>query len=631
MNEPTPYERNSYGSLGSLIIHDVRYDPNDIAYCNPLPSGEIQFRIQTEHTFKEGRLLFNDGEVNTVELTHLDDCSRFRYWEAVVEPKATKIAYAFHFKLSSGRTLYYSGRGITHVVETRFVLDLDQQQPIITPDWAQGESIYQIFPDRFHNGDPNLKNDPARTHAWGSPPESTLFMNGDLAGITQKADYLKELGVKTIYLTPIFQSVSNHKYDSTDYYNIDAAFGGNAALEELVEALHSREMKLIFDASFNHAHPTFFAFQDVIENGRDSAYWDWFTIYDWPIKIRHRPHTIPAERASDPSYQKYLNYLRAIEQNSNIPFYIAEDDGPLFDPTYMAWYDVINMPKLNQNNPACQQYFLDVAAHWLREYDIDGWRMDVAQFVPDNFWKKFYAVCKETKPDCYLFAEIWGDTSHWLQGNMFDGTMNYLFRDIVLDFFANESLSTPELKDALLRLDALYAPQIAAVNQNLLSSHDVNRFLRLADENKNKFALATIFQMVLPGAPGIYYGDEIGMTGGHDPDNRRAFNWDKSTWDMTQRNLTQALLQLRDEYPALKTGRLRWHSQAENAFVIERSDDEHTLLIAINRGASRQSIDLNTNEPLSQILTHSPNGQDATIHRNMIRLPGQSAIILKIN
>jgi cyclomaltodextrinase len=351
-------------------------------------------------------------------------------------------------------------------------------------------------------------------------------------------------------------------------------------------------MKVVLDASFNHAHPSFFAFQDVIKNGRQSDYWDWFTIYDWPITIEYRPHTLSAEQASNPGYQKYINYLLEIEQQAGIPFIEKEDEGDLFEPNFMAWYNVINMPKLNQNNPACHQYFLDVAVYWLTEFDIDGWRMDVAQFVPDDFWHDFYRVCKATKPDCYLLAEIWGDTSHWLQGDMFDGTMNYLFRDIALEYFAKQKMSTADLKDSLLRLDATYAPQIAAINQNLLSSHDVNRFLNMADEDKTKFALATIFQMSLAGAPGVYYGDEVGMSGGHDPDNRRAFDWDESTWDMQQFNLTKELLLLREHYPQLKHGQLEWLAATDDAFAMARSDEDGRVVIIINRSDHMQTVRL---------------------------------------
>lgn len=627
MKEATRFERNSYNALGTLLLHDVRYDPQNIAHCNPLPDGRVQIRIQTEHAITTGRFIYNDGSVVTLDLIHLDDCSRWRYWEVIFEPTGKKIGYSFHFMTESGRPFYYGGRGMTHVVETRFELDLDEQRPVITPEWAQHNPIYQIFPERFRNGNPNLPLNPNQVHAWGSSPEPTMFMGGDLVGITQKIDYIKELGMKTIYLTPIFQSISNHKYDATDYYNVDAAFGGNQALRDLVAAAHERDLKVILDASFNHAHPTFFAFQDVIKNGEASAYWDWFTIYNWPIEIKFRPHAIPDNLKNNSGYIKYVDYLRRIETNSGIPVVQTDesDEGEIFEPSYLAWYNVINMPKLNQLNESCRRYFLDVAVHWLTEFDVDGWRMDVAQFVPDGFWQDFYQACKTAKPDCYLFSEIWGDTSHWLQGTMFDGTMNLLFRDIALGFFADQTLSTAGLKDALLRLDANYAPQITATNHNLLSSHDVNRFLNLAGEDKTKLALATIFQMAVPGAPGIYYGDEIGITGGHDPDNRRAFDWDESNWDRQQLELTRTLSQLRENHPALKSGRLRWLAASQDAFALGREADSSNLVIAINRGKTSQTLQLKSDQPTT-LFTF---GDAAKIKKDTVKLPPLSAIIFE--
>lgn len=629
MKDPTPYERNSYNALGTLRLHDVRFNPDNIAHCNPLPDGRVQIRIQTEHAITEGRFIYNDGLVTTLDLVHLDDCSRWRYWEVVFEPNDANLGYCFHFMTDSGRPYYYGGRGMTHVVETRFELNLNTQRPVTTPSWAQHNPIYQIFPERFHNGNPDLPLQPERTHAWGSPPESTMFMGGDLVGIAEKIDHIKNLGMKTIYLNPIFQSISNHKYDTTDFYNVDESFGGNQALRDLVTAAHKRDMKVVLDASFNHVHPTFFAFQDIVKNGPDSDYWDWFTIYEWPIQIGFRPHAIPENLRAHEGYQKYVNYLRTIEQSAGIPMVELDpsDEGDLFEPTYMAWYNVINMPKLNQMNPACRQYFLDVAVHWIKEFDIDGWRMDVAQFVPDGFWQEFYAACKAAKPSCYLFAEIWGDTSHWLQGNMFDGTMNYLFRDMALDYFASQTLSSAGLKDALLRLDANYAPQITAVNQNLLSSHDVNRFLNMAGEDKTKFALATVFQMALPGAPGVYYGDEVGMTGGHDPDNRRAFIWEESTWDKDQLALTRTLIALRDSHPALKGGRLRWLTTCDDAFCLSRKDDDSEVVIAINRGKNVQTLAVSVGTAMPLLEFNGP----VKIADDTIKLAPQSAIILKLN
>ena len=585
MREPTHQERNLYGALSSLRLRDVRFDPDNVAHLSRLSNGHLRLRCQTDHSFASGHLVYNDGEAHFVDLVKIDDDDRWRYWEVEIDPAGPEIAYSFAFRLEDGRVYYYGGRGLAHVVESRFHLNLAEMEGFAPPAWAQGAVIYQIFPERFNNGNPALN--PADTEPWETMPYSTLTVGGDLPGITAKLDYIKGLGVDVLYLTPIFTSPSNHKYDATDYYNVDPAFGGNEALRDLVAGCHAREMRIILDASFNHCHPTFFAFQDVIKNEEKSAYKDWFTIYDFPIEIGYRPQAVSSERWEDPNFQRYLAYLRRMEEMAGIPIIEKEDEGELFDPTYLAWYGVINMPKLNQKNPAARQYFLDVATYWLTEFDIDGWRMDVAIFVEDDFWQDFRRVCKAAKPDCYLISEIWGDTSHWLQGDMFDATMNYLLRDIALDFLAGRSIDAHEVKTALLRLDAHYAPQVQLAQHNLLSSHDVPRFLRLANEDRAMLQLATVFQMTFPGAPGLYYGDEIGMTGGGDPDNRRTFPWERSeSWDNDQLELVKKLTALRREHPVLRSGRWRWLWGSENgdAFAFERFDGARSVEIVLNRG-----------------------------------------------
>ncbi len=623
--EPSPAERQSYQASATLRLHDVRYDPHDIAHCNPLPDGRVQLRIQTEHAIIGGRLLvYDDGTLHTLDLQQLHDCSRWRYWEVLLTPRQPRLGYSFHLLTARGRPYYVGGRGLTSAVETRFELDLSQQPPTTPPDWSQHAAIYQIFPDRFCNGDPDLPLPPGRQVAWGSAPRPATFQGGDLVGITQKIDHIHALGCQAIYLNPIFQSPSNHKYDATDFYRVDESLGGNQALRNLVDSAHARGMKVILDASFNHAHPTFFAFQDVVQRGPKSDYWDWFTVYQWPVSINYRPHVVPPGWDT-PAMREYTAYLREIEQQAQIPFVQQDDAGDLFEPNYMAWYDVINMPKLNLHTPACRQYFLEVATHWLTEFDVDGWRMDVAQFVPDDFWQDFRRVCKAAQPDCYLLAEIWGDASHWLQGDMFDGTMNYLFRDLAIDFFADLTLHPADLRDGLLRLDALYAPQVAAANQNLLSSHDVARFLHRAGGSKTKLGLATIFQCALPGAPGIYYGDEVGLSGGGDPANRGAFPWDESTWDRGQLDLTRTLVQLRESHPALRGGRLRWLTAGKHAFALERASDQEKIIVAINRGPRAEKLPLPT-AGFEKIFCF---GKPATSRRGQLRLAPQSAVILR--
>ena len=256
----------------------------------------------------------------------------------------------------------------------------------------------------------------------------------------------------------------------------------------------------------------------------------------------------------------------------------------MLEPTYAAWYNVPDMPQFDQTNPETRAYFMDVARFWLREFQIDGWRMDVVPQVVDDFWLDLRRVTKETNAEAYLLAEVWGDTSVWLQGDRFDATMNYNFRFLCLEYFAKAEMETSEFLDGCKQMLMMYADDINAVLQNLLSSHDAPRFLHVAGEALPRLRLAQIFQMTMPGAAGIYYGDEIGMSGGHDPDNRRAFPWhEPESWDMETLAQTKALTRLRHEWPALRYGAWQVIWSDEEAFAYVRRQAEEQILTVICR------------------------------------------------
>ncbi len=542
--------------VGHLYPYDLRHDAGDAACVSRLTDGRVRLRLKTEPIFTEAVLVYNDGVVHGEPMRLWAEDRRSRWWEVVIRPHRAQLTYSFALRTTDRRIVYFAKSGVDHAVEPydRWTLDLDATPPIETPEWAHGAVIYQIFPERFANGDP--ANDPPGVVPWGLPPKWLEYQGGDLDGITQHLDYLCGLGVDALYLTPIFTSSSNHKYDASDFYHVDPAFGGDDALRALVAGLHARAMRLILDASFNHCHPGFFAFQDLIRNGPDSIYRDWFTVYDFPIRVTFRPHNAPVW-ASGERRDEYLRWVRSLEA-AGLPVVERTDDGPTVETSYEAWYGVVNMPKINLSNPETRAYFLDVARYWLREFDIDGWRMDVARHVTPDFWPEFRRATKSVKPDCYLLAEIWGDASPWLQGDMFDATMNYTFRDLCLDYFARDALTTADFLDGVTRMQAMYAPPVTAVSHNLFSSHDTERFLRMAGEDPRRLRLATLFQLSIPGAPGIYYGDEIGMTGGFDPDCRRAFPWDTpETWDRETLEMARALTRLRKAHPALRYGEWR--------------------------------------------------------------------------
>ncbi len=590
-----------FGDVGFLYPYDIRYDPADRAFCNPLPDGRVQFRLWTEPACAEAVLVYNDGAPRGAEMQVYAADSRFRYWETTIAPAAPRVTYSFALKTATGRIVYFCRHGIDHAVEPldRWELDLARTTPFQTPDWAKGAVIYQIFPERFANGDP--ANDPPGTAPWGSPPRWLEYQGGDLQGIVQHLDYLADLGADILYLTPIFSAPSTHKYDCMDYYHVDPAFGGDEALRELVDALHRRGMRIVLDASFNHCHPRFFAFQDLIQRGPDSPYRDWFTVYEWPLRVKMRPQQAPPMR--DHRREQYARWLNSFTEVTGIPLEVVAGEGPALEPTYLAWYGVLDMPKLNQRNPETRAYFMDVTRYWLREFDIDGWRMDVARHIEPDFWADFRRAAKEVKPDCFLLAEIWGNTAPWLQGDQFDATMNYIFRDLCVAYFARAELSTAGFLDGITRMLSLYAPQVTAVTHNLFSSHDVPRFRHEAGEDLRRLRLATIFQLTMPGAPGIYYGDEIGMSGGDDPDCRRAFPWDRpESWDHELLATVQALIRLRRAHPALRRGEWRLIWSAEEAFAFERTCGAERILVLINRQGTSGPLQLPAATGHAQVL-----------------------------
>ena len=568
---------------GHLFPYDVRFDAHDLAFCERLPDGRIRLRLITEPGFTEAVVARTDGH-GTPMGRHAED-ARFAYWEAEVTPTGPRFDFSFALRIEGDRPVYLVPAGLTNAAERLdfWSLEVEHIPAMEVPGWVQGAVIYQIFPDRFASGDPSLT--PPGADPWGSPPHSRRFQGGDLIGVAARADYLVDLGADAVYLNPIFSSPSVHRYDASDFYEVDSRLGGNEALSALVATLHERQIRVILDVSFNHCHPHFFAFQDVMARGPDSEYWDWFDVHEYPISVKYRPAA--ARRLYGARADHYLDYLTHTTAAAGLTLVEADDDGPPAEPTYASWYGVPTMPRLVLSNPRARQYFLEVACHWVRDYDIDGWRMDVARYIDADFWIEFRDAVKSVKPDAYLIAEIMGDAMPWLQGDRFDATMNYQFRELAVDFFARSSIDATRFVEGIIRLNARYAPGAVLANQNLLSSHDTPRFLTVAGGESARLALAVFTQMTIPGAPGLYYGDEVGMTGGEDPECRGAFPWqDPESWNQALLDQTRELGRLRKGHNALQRGDLEVVWSGQDAFAFTRCTDEERLLVVVNRGDS---------------------------------------------
>jgi cyclomaltodextrinase len=455
----------------------------------------------------------------------------------------------------------------------------------ITPDWVKDAVFYQIFPDRFACSERVPK--PFKLEPWDSPPTVFGFKGGDLLGVAERLDYLQELGTTAIYFNPIFQSAANHRYHTYDYYQVDPILGGNDAFRQMLDAAHARRIRVVLDGVFNHASRGFYPFHHTMENGAASPYLDWFYFDEERLQAGERLDAYPSSEK-----ERRLSRSRRSRQELG----------------YQAWRDLPALPKFNTDTPAVRSFIFDVARYWV-EFGIDGWRLDVPYEIDDDaFWQEFRRVVKTANPEAYIVGEIWSDARRWLQGDQFDAVMNYIFNRACLGFFGGgclditqrpggfklRPLSAVQFADAVDHMLALYDWQVTLVQLNLLSSHDMPRFLTLVQGDKEALKLATLFQMTFPGAPCVYYGDEIGMEGRHDPDCRRAFPWDESYWDHDLLAFWRWAISLRHEHPALRRGRyLRLHADDQRGvYAFARQGEEETLMVVLNNGPTKYDLDV---------------------------------------
>jgi neopullulanase len=464
-----------------------------------------------------------------------------------------------------------------------------------TPEWVRDAVFYQIFPDRFARSLTVPK--PAHLDEWGATPTPHGYQGGDLIGVVEKLDYLSDLGINAIYFTPIFQSASNHRYHTHDYEKVDPMLGGDAALRRLLDEAHARGMRVVLDGVFNHASRGFFQFHDILENGQDSAYLDWFTINQFPLY------------AYDPDRQH----------------------------GYLSWWGLPALPKFNVKTPGVREYLWGIGRRWI-DFGIDGWRLDVANEIEDDdFWREFRRRVRAGNPEAYIVGEVWADSRHWLQGDMWDAVMNYLFTRACIAFFIGENADLDELRRTVLHpvgppgaeafqqaiesLLALYHPNVTAVQLNLLDSHDTARFVSLARGDRSALRLATLFQMTYPGAPSIYYGDEIGMAGGHDPLNRGAFPWQETTWDLDLLHDFQRWIALRKARPALRRGSYTTLYAHKDVHAHLRQLDGESIVVALNAATATRAVDipLNGHIPDGMILEDAWSRDPARVEGGMLR------------
>ncbi len=429
------------------------------------------------------------------------------------------------------------------------------------PDWIKNAIAYQVFPDRFKKSTKVNEQKDLILKPWGSNPHEQGFHGGDLYGLIDSIDYFKKLGINCIYLNPIFTSASNHRYHTYDYFQVDPLLGGNQALDDLIQALHKEGIRIVLDGVFNHCSRGFWAFHNLLENGKVSPYIDWFNIHKWPL---------------NPYPKEY------------------EDCG------YSCWWGNPALPKFNHNNPSVRKYLISAAAHWVHK-GIDGWRLDVADEVEHSFWKEFRKELKSINPDIWIIGEIWGEARSWLKGDEFDGVMNYRIGWSTLCWAGgkeiNKSYKNPEYplkaissKKYLKILKTTYDWYPKETNRahlNLLDSHDVPRSLNSLKEDSASLKLALFLLFIQSGVPCIYYGTEAGLAGGKEPGCRESFPWDQD-WKLNLIDYIQSLIKLRQTLPEILEYTINWVPENENIIYGVLSNQKKSIFILVNRSQQEQ-------------------------------------------
>ncbi|MBE7683324.1 alpha-glycosidase [Paenibacillus sp. P13VS] len=489
-----------------------------------------------------------------ISLTKFTSDSMFDYYEGEIKPPYHRLKYSFLLK-SGDEQIWMSETGFQEDEPDdpgqMFQFPYIHQGAVFTPpEWVKDAVFYQIFPERFANGNPELN--PENVEPWGGEPTPSNFFGGDLQGVMDHLDYLSELGINAIYFTPIFEATTNHKYDTEDYLRVDRHFGDADTVKRLVKLCHERGIRVLLDAVFNHSGKTFAPFVDVQENGEKSKYKDWFHAHEFPLDVK---------------------------------------DGI---PTYETFGFEPHMPKLNTENPEVKDYLLKVAEYWIKEVGMDGWRLDVADEVDDAFWRDFRRVVKAANPEAYILGEIWNESSAWLQGDQFDAAMNYPFTDAVNGFFVKNKMNAETFANSIGRQLSRYPLQASEVAFNLLDSHDTPRLLTLCEGDQRKMKLAALFQFTYLGTPCIYYGDEIGLDGDQDPGCRKCMEWDEAKQDRELFTFYQQLIALRHAHPALRAeGHVRFlQARPEGSqLVLERQSEDQRILVLFNRSEETAIIE----------------------------------------
>lgn len=527
------------------------YHESNKNFCYALDKGLFLFRIQVKKDdvesitlhYKDKYIPLSFMDTRASKPMHYAVSDRYHdFFEVELSFDVICLRYFFEIKDKQGNITFYGNHEFfdEKIEGNEKMFDcpqnLREEEMFLVPEWAKNKVVYQIFPSRFSSS----KEVPDKL--WYKAPISFLDdLKGDIRGIIHRLDHLVELGIDVIYLTPIFTSTSCHKYDTVDYYKIDPSFGTKEDLKELVELAHQRGLRVILDGVFNHTSQDFFAFADIVEKQEKSKYLDWYFIEGFPLQMK---------MWTKPNFKTF---------------------------SYFG-----GMPKLNIRNPEVEEYFINVACYWIRECDIDGWRLDVADEIGHRFWKHFREAVKQVKPDALIVGEVWHFAADFLEGDEWDSIMNYHFFNAVMNFVANERITASQFMQQLDFVRGKAHKNVYPILWNLIDSHDTARFLHSCGNSVKKQRLGAAFQLLMPGMPMIYYGDEYAMKGGPDPDCRRGMVWKEDHQNSKMFAWYQNLIRLRKEYSGITEGETTFcETQDETGLIIlgkKLGEEELTLI-----------------------------------------------------
>ena len=559
-----------------VIFHKAKSN-----YAYAIDKTKIHLRLCTAvDDFKSVSVIYGDKYAWYSKSEKKMECvlkdTVYDYYQIQLNLVSKRFTYYFILKTFKKKVYVFTEKGLlTDINENKFnqyffnfpYINYSDLHKV--PKWIDKAVCYQIFPDRFNNGNPKLN--PENIKKWGTKPTCDNFMGGDLPGITAKLGYLKKLGINTIYMTPFFKSNSNHKYDIIDYMEIDPNFGTKEDFLKLIDKAHSLGMKVFLDAVFNHCSTDFFAFQDVVVNGADSNFKDWFYINEFPIKLS--------------------KIFKAASDASSEDWYIDKKTGKnIISYECFGYYP--GMPKFNTGNENVSNYLVNVGRYWIDEFDIDGWRLDVSNEIDHHFWRKFREEIKKTKQDILILGEIWDNGEPWLRGDQFDGVMNYGLTQSLKDYFAAGSIT----KDAFIyNINQLIFRNTSTANKamlNFLDTHDTERFITAAKDNESRLILALGFILTFVGIPMIYYGTEIGMKGKGDPDCRKCMEWNEKKWNKNIFNSVKKLINIRKKEKTLQSGIFKWIEINKGLISYTRTINESSILIVMNNSDKKNKFKL---------------------------------------